>query len=259
MSYNRDEYNEPCCCFDASMYTGTPDSAPCSVNLDIKNIIAELDKLLYSGDEASAGEFLDRWCAKAAEVGDWRSELTLQSELMGYHRRTNDKDSALNAVNRGLEIIREHRLGSTVSGATIILNAATTLKAYGMADRSIPMFIQVCRVYSQKLDPADYRFGGLFNNMALSYADTGEYDTAEAYFKKALAIIEHCDNPENELAVTYCNLAELYERMGRNDDIKPVLDMAAQKLRSPTLPHDGYYDFTVSKCLPTFEHFGYKL
>ena len=34
--------------------------------------------------------------------------------------------------------------------------------------------------------------------------------------------------------------------------LKPVL-------HSPTLPHDGYYEFTVSKCLPTFEHFGYKL
>lgn len=251
--------SDACCCFDASMYTGTPDSTPCAVNLDIKTIIAGLDKLLYASDLTEAEKYLDRWCSRAAEVGDWRAELTLQSELMGFHRRTNDEKSALAAVNRGLEIIKEHRLGSTVSGATIILNAATTLKAYGMADRSIPMFVQACRVYSQKLDPIDYRFGGLFNNMALSYADIGEYDTAEAYFKKALAIIEHCDNPENELAVTYCNLAELYERMGRNADIEPALDTARRLLSSPTLPHDGYYDFTVSKCLPTFEHFGYKL
>ena len=251
--------SDACCCFDASMYTGTPDSTPCAVNLDIKSIIAGLDKLLYASDLTEAEKYLDRWCAKAVEVGDWRAELTLQSELMGFHRRTNDEESALAAVDRGLEIIKEHRLGSTVSGATIILNAATTLKAYGMADRSIPMFVQACRVYSQKLDPADYRFGGLFNNMALSYADIGEYDAAEAYFKKALAIIEHCDNPENELAVTYCNLAELYERMGRNADIKPALDTARRLLSSPTLPHDGYYEFTVSKCQPTFEHFGYTL
>lgn len=258
MSYNRAD-NEPCCCFDASMYIGTPDSTPCRVNLDIKGIIAGLDKLLYASDITEAGKYLEHWCAKAAEVGDWRAELTLQSELMGFLRRTNDEKSALEAVNRGLEIIKEHRLGSTVSGATIILNAATTLKAYGMAERSIPMFVQACRVYSQKLDPTDYRFGGLFNNMALSYADIGEYDTAEAYFKKALAVIEHCDTPENELAVTYCNLAELYERMGRNADIKPALDAAQKLLSSPALPHDGYYEFTVSKCQPTFEHFGYTL
>lgn len=252
-------FNEAACCFDASMYTGTPDAMPCAQSLDTKSIIAELDKLLFSGDDAAAGEYLDRWCQRAQEVGDWRTELTLQSELMGFHRRTSDKNAAMAAVERGLELIREHRLGSTVSGATIFLNAATTLKAYGMAERSIPMFVQTCRVYSQTLDPLDYRFGGLYNNMALSYADIGEYDTAEGYYKKALGVIVHCDTPQNELAVTYCNLAELYERMGREADIAKALNLALDNLRSPALPHDGYYDFTVSKCLPTFEHFGYKL
>lgn len=252
-------YNEAACCFDASMYTGTPDAVPCAQSLDTKSIIAGLDKLLFSGDDAAAGEYLDRWCQRAQEVGDWRTELTLQSELMGFHRRTSDKNAAMAAVERGLELIREHRLGSTVSGATIFLNAATTLKAYGMAEQSIPMFVQTCRVYSQTLDPLDYRFGGLYNNMALSYADIGEYDTAEGYYKKALGVIVHCDTPQNELAVTYCNLAELYERMGREADIAKALNLALDNLRSPALPHDGYYDFTVSKCLPTFEHFGYKL
>lgn len=252
-------FNEAACCFDASMYTGTPDTVPCAQSLDTKSITAGLDKLLFSGDDAAAGEYLDRWCQRAQEVGDWRTELTLQSELMGFHRRTSDKNAAMAAVERGLELIREHRLGSTVSGATIFLNAATTLKAYGMAERSIPMFVQTCRVYSQTLDPLDYRFGGLFNNMALSYADIGEYDTAEGYYKKALGVIVHCDTPQNELAVTYCNLAELYERMGREADIAKALNLALDNLRSPALPHDGYYDFTVSKCLPTFEHFGYKL
>lgn len=252
-------FNEAACCFDASMYTGTPDTAPCAQSLDTKSIIAGLDKLLFSGDDAAAGEYLDRWCQRAQEAGDWRAELTLQSELMGFHRRTSDKNAAMAAVERGLELIREHRLGSTVSGATIFLNAATTLKAYGMAERSIPMFVQTCRVYSQTLDPLDYRFGGLYNNMALSYADIGEYDTAEGYYKKALGVIVHCDTPQNELAVTYCNLAELYERMGREADIAKALNLALDNLRSPALPHDGYYDFTVSKCLPTFEHFGYKL
>ena len=167
-------FNEAACCFDASMYTGVPDAEPCAQSLDTKSIIAGLDKLLFSGDDAAAGEYLDRWCQKAQEAGDWRTELTLQSELMGFHRRTSDKAAAMAAVERGLELIREHRLGSTVSGATIILNAATTLKAYGMAVQSIPMFVQTCRVYSQTLDPLDYRFGGLYNNMALSYADIGD-------------------------------------------------------------------------------------
>ena len=53
-------YNEAACCFDASIYTGTPDTAPCAQNLDTKSIIAGLDKLLFSGDDTAAGEYLDR-------------------------------------------------------------------------------------------------------------------------------------------------------------------------------------------------------
>ena len=256
MSYNR----EPSCCFDASMYTGTPDSTPCSVNLDIKRIIAELDKLLYSGDDTAAGEFLDRWCAKAAEVGDWRSELTLQSELMGYHRRTNDEKSALNAVNRGLEIIKDHRLGSTISGATILLNAATTLKAYGMADRSIPMFIQVCRVYASTLDPLDYRFGGLYNNMALALVDEKQYDEARRYYEKALAVMANVRYGQLEQAITYLNLADLATAelglLESEDQVNDYLDRAEALLETPEVPRNGYYAFVCEKCAPTFRYFG---
>ena len=36
-------FNEAACCFDASMYTGVPDAAPCAQSLDTKSIIAGLD------------------------------------------------------------------------------------------------------------------------------------------------------------------------------------------------------------------------
>lgn len=259
MPIDKSDYEESCCCFNAAMYSGVPDSAPCPDTIDIKGVIASFDALLNADKEAEAGRLLDLWCAEAAKVGDWRSELTLQSELMGYHRRTNDRESAINAVNRGLALIREHRLGSTVSGATIMLNAATTMKAYGEADKSIPIFAHVSRVFSAHLDPTDYRFAGLYNNMALSYSDCGIFDTAEQYFLKAMAVIRHCERPENELAVTCCNLAELYGKMELEDKVEQMLDDAFAYLSSPDLPHNSYYAFNVSKCLPTFEYFGFFL
>ena len=259
MSIDKADYAEPSCCFDASMYTGMPDTEPCPKTIDTKSVIASFDALISSGNEEAAGRHLNLWCAKAHDIGDWRAELTLQSELMGYHRRTNDEKSAMAAVSRGLDIIRQHHMGATVSGATVMLNAATTMKAYGKAHESIPLFKQVSRVFADKLDPTDYRFGGLYNNMALSYSDCGDYNLAEKYFQKAIAVISHCDTPENELAVTCCNLAELYGHTGREADIEAMLDKAFEHLSSPALPHDSYYAFTVSKCLPTFEYFGFFL
>ena len=145
----------------------------------------------------------------------------------------------------------------TVSGATIMLNAATTMKFLGLSAKALPIFRHVSRVYSETLDPGDYRFAGLYNNMALAFEDTGDYDSAQRHFFMALDIIKSCKDPGNDTAVTWCNLAELYERMGRDEDIEPALDNAYACLTDPELPRDGYNAFTLSKCIPTFDRFGY--
>ena len=55
------------------------------------------------------------------------------SELMGQYRRSKNEDKGLSAVKDGLRIIREHNMGQTLSGATVILNAATTMKFFVLA------------------------------------------------------------------------------------------------------------------------------
>ena len=251
------EYSDPVCCFDASQYTGHPDSEPCASAVNVPEIVKELDRLQNSGQLEQAQRLLEHEVCAARQSGDWRSELSLQSELMGLHRRTGDKAAAESAVARGLELIRRHRLGATVSGATIMLNAATTMKFLGLSAEALPIFRHVSRVYSETLDPGDYRFAGLYNNMALAFEDTGDYDSAQRHFFMALDIIKSCNDPGNDTAVTWCNLAELYERMGRDEDIEPALDNAYACLTDPGLPLDGYNAFTLSKCIPTFDRFGY--
>ena len=254
------DYLEPCCCFDSSLYTGTPDAEPCGQSIDVPAAIAELDALYNSGREAEAGAFLERRRDEARAVGDWRGELSLLSELLGYHRRDGDRQKGLAAVNEALDLIRIHRLGSTVSGATVLLNAATTMKCFGLAKESLPIFTHVSRIYADNLDPADYRFGGLYNNRALSYEDTGNFADAERCFRLALGVIALCPHPENELAVTCCNLAELYDRQDPEDPrIGDCMEKAWEHLNAPDLPRDGYHAFTISKCVPSFDYFGYFL
>ena len=45
--------------------------------------------------------------------------------------------------------------------------------------------------------------------------------------------------------------------MGQDEKIEKMLDEAWRSLTETGLPLDGYHAFTISKCLPTFEHFGY--
>ena len=254
------DYMEPCCCFDSSLYTGLPDAEPCRQSIDVPAAIAELDGLYNSGREAEAGAYLERRRDEARAMGDWRGELSMLSELLGHHRRDGDRDKGIAAVNDALDLIRIHRMGNTVSGATVLLNAATTMKCFGRAKESLPIFQHVSRVYSNNLDPTDYRFAGLYNNMALSYEDAEDYDRAEQCFRMALRVIARCPRPDNEMAVTWCNLAELYDRQDPEDPrCSECMEKAWEHLNAPDLPWDGYHAFTISKCAPSFDHFGYFL
>ena len=144
---------EAVCCFDAREYTGVPDSRPCPRVLDVPEVIRELDALYEYGKESEAERFLEARREEAAAAGDWRGELSMLSELMGQYRRSKNEEKGLMAVEDGLRLIREHNMGQTLSGATVMLNAATTMKCFGQAEASIPVFSHVCRVYAQNLDP----------------------------------------------------------------------------------------------------------
>ena len=169
------DYIEPACCFDSSVYRGIPDAEPCRDPIDVPGVIRELDGLYNAGREKDALALLEQWRDRARDRGDWRGELSMLSELLGYHRRDGDREKAMAAVNQALDLIRIHRMGATVSGATVLLNAATTLKCFGRAGDSLPIFEHAARVYGDNLDPTDYRFAGLYNNMGLSYEDVKDY------------------------------------------------------------------------------------
>ena len=245
-----------CCCTSIP----NPDTNPCPVTLDVPAIIAELDRLLNAGCLNDASQYLASFREKAHECGDWRAELSMMSEQLGLCRRTNDAALAEECVSSVQQILTEHRMNDTVSGATVLLNAATTLKCFGEAERSMPIFRHVARVYSANLDPADYRIAGLYNNMALSYADLGAYEEAERHFELALLTVSKTTNPGNDLAVTYCNMAEMYYAQNSEDArIEQCLDRAYENLCAEGLPHDGYHAFTLSKCIPCFDKHGFFL
>ena len=251
---------EPVCCFDAREYTGVPDTRPCPRALDVPQVIKELDALYENGRDSQAERFLEAQREKASLAGDWRGEPSMLSELMGQYCRSKNKEKGLKSVEDGLRLIREHNLGQTLSGATVMLNAATTMKCFGQTEASIPVFSHVCRVYAQNLDPMDYRFAGLYNNMALSCADAGRYEEAERYYQLAMKIMSKLPAGENEIAVTLCNLAELYDRQDHEDiRIGQCMERAWEVLNTPGLPRDGYHAFNIAKCAPSFDYFGYFL
>ena len=227
--------------------------------IPIERVIKELEEYFSRDDLKGAEKHLDMWCEKAEEIGDWKGKLSVLNERIGYYRRNSNPDKALNSVKESFEMIEKHDIQDTISAGTIWLNGATTLKAFGKADESIKYFEKVSEVYKKKLDKNDYKYASLFNNMALSYVDLKEYEKANEFYLKALEIMEYI-KAYIELAVTYTNMAVMYEKWNNDEDvIADFMMKALSYLNNNEIPRNGYYAFNCKKCAPTFGYFGFFL
>ena len=258
MALKRDDYEEKRCLLDT---TDPEDQSANRERIPIRHVIDKLDRALARGDYAEGMRLLDYWTSEAQALGDEDGELSVTSEMLGLSRRVNDREKGLAAIDRALALIDKSGLSSTVSGATVLLNAATTRKHFGDPAGAIPLYRKAESVYLARLDQSDERLGGLYNNFASSLLETGDRKNAEAYYEKALAVMER--NGAAGLlgiAVTSVNLADLFaegDEPDKDQRINAALERAWAALESPEAPRDGEYAFVASKCAPAFSYYGW--
>ncbi|MBP3437204.1 MAG: tetratricopeptide repeat protein [Clostridia bacterium] len=223
--------------------------------MDVSRVIDRLDATLNSGDIEEAERLLCHWQREALYLQDKRAELSIVNEQIGLYRRMGDKEKGLTAVERALSLIAALDMEETVSAATVLLNAATTLKAFGKAEEAEPLYHKTLAVYEASLAKDDPLFGGFYNNYGLCLADLNRKEEAEKAFFSALAIMEGKKKGLLEAGVTYVNLAHLYE-LWKDEQIHPCLMKAKALLLSSSIPRDGFYAFNVDKCIPSFLYYG---
>lgn len=224
--------------------------------IPVSRVIEKLDECFSRNDMAEAGRVLDYWRKEAVSLQDKRGELSMVSEQIGYFRKTAEKEKALEAVTRAIELIGSDP--ENVSAGTILLNAATTLKAFGKAEDGLPLYEKAYAIYKAFLSEDDVLFAGYYNNYGLALADMERYEEAEQCYQKALSIV--LAKPESRLdgAVTYLNMAHMYPYWDEKcaQDIKNCLQKAREILEDPNQKQNGYYAFVLSKCAPSFRQFG---
>lgn len=225
-------------------------------SIPLEKVIAECDLLFNSNRSSDVGEHLRLWRQKAHEVGDLSSELSLLSELMGHYRMQHDETRALAAVDDGLELLYQLHVDNTVSGGTILINAATALQSFGYFNEAIELYNLAMQWYTALLPANDRRLAGLYNNTAAAYDGIGESFRAEDFYSKALKILLAAGDLMDS-AVTYVNLAQLYDRRpGAEKAVAEALDRAWECFDSPQAVRDGYYAHTCSKCASAFGMLG---
>ncbi len=250
------DYAEPSCplCGGKDFYD--PDADAPLGRIPVDRILRKADELFGKNDYREAGRLLEYWRGEAISLKDTSGELSMESELVGYYRKQAQKEKGLASVARALALCELLDQKEMASGATVLINCATAYKAFGMPEEALPLYEQARAIYGRVLSSGDERFGGLYNNMALTLCDLGRFGEAEDAYFSALAVMDDIRGGEADSAITYVNLAHLYEAWGKPELIGGCMSTALALLQSEHLTRGGYYAFVLEKCAPSFAYFG---
>ncbi|MDO4939952.1 MAG: tetratricopeptide repeat protein [Lachnospiraceae bacterium] len=251
---SKNDYEEPRCLLDMH-----PECHP----IPMDRVIDRLDSYFNHKKYSAAEQHLRYWLTEAESCRDMRGKLAVLNEQIGLYRKLGKEEECLQAISDALTLAETMNIDNTVTYATTLINAATGYKAFGKADKALPLYDKAQTIYESDLRPDDSRLGGLYNNMALTVMELGDFSRAENMFYQALEVMKRIHNSEAEQAITWCNLADLIEK--RSDAcnvetdkmIAECMEKAMDLLDSKNLKRDGYYAFVCDKCSSAFGYHGY--
>ena len=251
---SKDDYEEPMCLLNMH-----PEINP----IPIDRIIKKLDSFLDRDNYSEAEHHLSYWISEADSNNDMNGKLTVLNEQIGLYRKTGKKAECLHAVEETLNLANSSGIDGSVTCGTTLINAATGYKAFGKANEALPLYRKAKSIYEALLNTNDGKFGGLYNNMALTLTELGMYEEAKKTYQKAINVMEKQKNGELEVAITYLNLADLVAAESGLEageaEITNYLSKAEELLNTESLPRNPYYAFVCEKCAPVFGYYGYFL
>lgn len=227
--------------------------------IPVSRIIEKLDGHFKTNDLEEARKLLEFWQNEALSVHDLSGELSVVNELLGLYRKIYYKAGAEKAILRAEELLLQTNNESTVSGATVLLNTATTCKAFGMIEKALRLYENVYEIYKSKLSSDDVLFSAFYNNYSTALVDAGRYEEALDYYKRAVNITEKSVKTLLDCAITYVNMAHLYEKRDglESAEIEKHLCLAERIFDDERIEKNSYYAFVAEKCAPSFDYFGY--
>ncbi len=175
--------------------------------MDIENILQKYDEMLSRGEMQAAVGYLEKEAADRVEEGDSTSAITIFNELEGFWRVAGDKEKSYAASEAALGLIASCKMEGSIGHATTLLNYATAKTAFGEAKEALELYDRVEKIYDWQLQEDDYRYAGLYNNMAQSLLRLNDVAGAGEYFAKSLELLKKMEDVESETATCHSNLA----------------------------------------------------
>ncbi len=197
--------------------------------MDMKQIYKKLQEFFSDGRTAEAEDFLIEMMKQAQQIGDYNSLIMLLNEMIGLCRESGQKDKSLAYGGQVLQLMQQLGMQDSEAYATTLLNVATACRAAGKHVEAYQFYMEVFPLYEKWLEPGDWHFASLYNNMSLLFQETGEYERAAECQGKALAVLEAIPGRAFEGAVTHANLATTLCRIAEQEESGDIAGQAAQE------------------------------
>ena len=229
--------------------------------INVLRVISKLDECFARNDMAEAGETLRYWESEAKKLNDENGLLSILNEELGYYRKTGDIERGMAAVDGAVELLKKRDATNSLSDATIYVNVATTLKAFGKATRALPYYQAAQDVFEKKGKAESYEFAALINNRALAFADLKMFSEAVNDFERAIDILKKIGGHDIEIAASLMNMAHAVFD-GDNtayEKVEGILDLCWDYINADGIKKDANYAAVISKCAPSFKYFKREL
>ena len=225
--------------------------------ISISRFIDRLDACFHHNDMKGARECIQFWESEARRLNDQRGLLTVLNEAVGYYRRTKKKARAMEAMEESLRLVEELGQTGTTAGATVYINAATTLSFFGSEEKALELYKKAAVCFEAQGKTECYEYATLLNNRAATLHELKRYEEAENDWLAAIEILKHVEYHDGEIAVSLIMLAHLIS--DRDDTayetVEAILDEAWEYINSDNQPKDGNYAYILRKCAPSLDYF----
>lgn len=189
---------------------------------DVEAFVRGLDAILARSGAPAARDFVREALDEAVRLGDRGARLTILNEQMGLLRSIGRHDEGVAAARAGVALALEMGLEGTEPHAVTLINAATSLRAAGLADEARAGYEAALRAAASALAPGDRRIAALRNNLAILLGDQGDHEGAHRELSTALASLERGTDAvpdpatDPDVATTLVNLSHAARALGRD-------------------------------------------
>ena len=161
--------------------------------------------------------------AGAAQIG-----VAVYNELGSLYRGISRYDASISSFQHARQLVEKEIGADSVQYATVLNNMAGTCRLMGHFDDALQLFHMAEQIYARAGEEQSYAYASVLNNMSLVYRELEDLQPAIDYLEKALTIIWAMPNTQQEIAITYNNLAAMYRQAGNTAKAMQCVDLAMQ-------------------------------